>query len=262
MDALDAQYSTKLPGLLSIIALILLLLYPFPESTMVRRGATSSFGSDATTTTTTLPQKTPWPTTFTDGLPLPKIVVFDLDYTLWPFWVDTHVTGPLKAQEGGLKVKDRYGEGYGFYSDVGGILEAVRSFKNDRYLILGTDVLQLKQKGILIGAASRTHAPDLGREMLKLLKIPPSSSSSSAQRAIDYFDHLQIYPGNKQTHFERIHRDSGIAYEDMLFFDDESRNKNVEVLGVVMQLVRDGVSMNEIDAGVKAWRKRHNKASN
>ncbi|KAF1977540.1 magnesium-dependent phosphatase-1 [Bimuria novae-zelandiae CBS 107.79] len=210
---------------------------------MPRRGVNSTAGSDATTTTTTLPQKTAWPATFTDGLPLPKIVVFDLDYTLWPFWVDTHVTGPLKAQEGGLKVKDRYGEGFGFYSDVGGILDA------------------LKQKGILIGAASRTHAPDLGREMLKLLKIP-SSSSGPSQRAIDYFDHLQIYPGNKQTHFERIHRDTGIAYDEVLFFDDESRNKNVEVLGVVMQLVRDGVTINEIDAGVRSWRKRHNKVPN
>jgi magnesium-dependent phosphatase 1 len=91
--------------------------------------------------------------------------------------------------------------------------------------------------------------------MLKLLKVPSASGSSA--RAIDYFDHLQIYPGSKTTHFERIHRDSGIEFEDMLFFDDESRNKNVEVLGVTMQLVKDGVTRDEIDKGVRSWRKRH-----
>jgi len=96
--------------------------------------------------------------------------------------------------------------------------------------------------------------------MLKLLKVP-SSSSSSSQRAIDYFDHLQIYPGSKTTHFERIHRDTGIAYEEMLFFDDEARNKNVEVLGVVMCLVKDGVSRDEIDRGVRSWRKRNGRGA-
>lgn len=93
--------------------------------------------------------------------------------------------------------------------------------------------------------------------MLKLLKIPSSSGSST--RAIDYFDYLQIYPGNKTTHFERIHKDSGIEYEEMLFFDDESRNKNVEVLGVTMKLVPRGVSRDVIDEGVRSWRKRHGK---
>jgi magnesium-dependent phosphatase 1 len=221
---------------------------------MPRRSATSSASTD-TTTTTKLPEKVQWPSTFTDGLPLPKIVVFDLDYTLWPFWVDTHVTAPLKPVEGGLKVKDRYGEGFGFYNDVGGILAAVSMIPSANETSLTPS--QLKAKNILIGAASRTCAPDLGREMLKLLKIPSASPSGSSSRAIDYFDHMQIYPGSKTTHFERIHRDSGIEYEEMLFFDDESRNKNVEALGVTMQLIRDGVTRDEIDRGVQYWRKRN-----
>jgi len=98
--------------------------------------------------------------------------------------------------------------------------------------------------------------------MLKLLKVPraPSSSSKgnpSSARAIDFFDYLQIYPGSKTTHFERLKRESGIEYEDMLFFDDEARNRNVEVLGVVMWLVKDGVTREEMDAGVRSWRKRN-----
>jgi magnesium-dependent phosphatase 1 len=226
-----------------------------PNYIMPRRSGASSMSTDdtGTTTTTTLPEKMSWPSTFTDGLPLPKLMAFDLDYTLWPFWVDTHVTGPLKATEGGLKVKDRYGEGYGFYADVGGVLESVRTSCHIRRSRT-TNTCQCKAKDILIAAASRTSAPDLGREMLKLLKIPNASGSSG--RAIDYFDHLQIYPGSKTTHFTRIHRDSGIAYDEMLFFDDESRNKNVETLGVTMWLVKDGVTRSEIDDGVKSWRMR------
>lgn len=68
---------------------------------------------------------------------------------------------------------------------------------------------------------------------------------------------MQIYPGSKIRHFEKLKKDTGLEYEEMLFFDDEARNREVERLGVVMWLVRDGVSRAEIDAGVKSWRKRN-----
>ncbi|KAK5126523.1 hypothetical protein LTR16_003022 [Cryomyces antarcticus] len=210
---------------------------------MVRRSGTAALSS-STTTTTAPAVAIPQPATFTDGLPLPKMMVFDLDYTLWPFWVDTHVSGPLKGTQDGLSVKDRWGEGYGFYKDVAGVLSATR------------------QKGILVGAASRTSAPDLAEEMLSLLRIPKSEDPpEDGGKAWKYFDYREIYPGSKTTHFKRIHKTSGLDYKEMLFFDDESRNRNVEELGVVMQLVKDGVTREEVDKGVELWRTRNGRTS-
>lgn len=104
----------------------------------------------------------------------------------------------------------------------------------------------------MVGAASRTSAPDLGREMLRLLHV--MDIDGKKRKAIEYFDQLEIYPGSKITHFTKLHKSTGIAYKDMLFFDDEARNRNVESLGVKMCLVRDGVNKAEINRGIKEWR--------
>jgi magnesium-dependent phosphatase 1 len=48
-----------------------------------------------------------------------------------------------------------------------------------------------------------------------------------------------------------------VRYVEMLFFDDESRNRVTERLGVVMWLVREGLSNDEVDMGVLSWRKRN-----
>ena len=179
---------------------------------------------------------------------------------MWPFWVDTHVSGPpLRANADHSAVADRVGETFAFYGDVPSVLHGLRL------------------AGVRVGVASRTHAPDLGREMLKLLHVPArssvigennnnnnnnSSSSSSdkddrPRRAIDLFDAgLEIYPSSKLRHFEALHKRTGVPYDQMLFFDDESRNRDTESLGVTMWLVRDGVTWDEVVRGVREWRRR------
>ncbi|XP_046673077.1 magnesium-dependent phosphatase 1-like isoform X4 [Homalodisca vitripennis] len=105
---------------------------------------------------------------------LPKLVVFDLDYTLWPYWVDTHIDLPIRKTSDGT-VCDRRGTKLKIYAETKKVLET------------------LKENKILIAAASRTQEPPAARDMLKYFDIDK------------YFDFKEIYPGEKTAHFHRFY---------------------------------------------------------
>ncbi|KAG1769057.1 magnesium-dependent phosphatase-1 [Suillus placidus] len=166
---------------------------------------------------------------------LPKLVAFDLDYTLWDFWVDTHVHPPLKRHHVTGKVIDsqRNPKTIDFYRDVPQIMH------------------RLQAAGVTIAACSRTDTPSLAREALDLILIPPRTGSASSAKpipAIKFFDQLEIYPSSKIRHFKKLHEKTGIPYDEMLFFDDEWRNQ---------ELVPNGLNDQILEKGLKEWRKRH-----
>lgn len=157
---------------------------------------------------------------------LPKLIVFDLDYTLWPLWVDTHVCPPLQKTEDGT-VRDRLGTKITLYKDVISVLEAVTA------------------EGIKLAAASRTGAIEIAENLLDILDLNK------------YFAAKEIYPGSKVAHFSKFKDNLGISYNNMLFFDDEERNiRDLSKIGVTAIHVPEGVSWNVFLHGLSEFSKK------
>ena len=178
-----------------------------------------------------------------DAGPMPALAVFDLDYTLWPLWVDTHVDTPLRRSPPDAinRVTDPSGYVLSFYPHVPTIL------------------LWLKERGIKVAAASRTCAPNAAKQALRGLTLVDTRAGNEGKQvaAITLFDQLEIYPGSKITHMRKIAAGMGHEFEEFIFFDDEHRNAEVErQLGVLFVDVPDGVTLESFKRGISAWRRR------
>lgn len=167
----------------------------------------------------------------------PPVVVFDLDYTLWPSWCDTHVRPPVRPFLDGLQVVDADGEHLAFYPDVALILA------------------ELRAAGVKIVAALRTATPKLARQILTHLEVHDPVAGARVP-AVRLFDSLQWGQGLKIKHIERACADLGAAPADCVLFDDEGRNRDVQRIGVEFCEVTswlEGLSRRVFERGIAQW---------
>ncbi|KAF8992600.1 acid phosphatase-domain-containing protein [Cyathus striatus] len=96
-------------------------------------------------------------------------------------------------------------------------------------------------------------------QCLRLMLVPDKRSSRDPQPipAISFFDQFEIYPGSKLTHFKKLHEKTWIAYGEMLLFDDEHRNAEVERLGVTFVHCPSGLTNKVFEATLDRWRKEY-----
>jgi len=132
----------------------------------------------------------------------PKLVVFDLDYTFWPCYCEMYEADhPPRVFEAAL-----------------GVLQA------------------LHEHDVPVAVASRTPTPDVAWSFMRQLHVVERFCNVQIIPAQDGCDHVTAQ--KDLEHFPNLKRETGVAYEDMLFFDDEAQNvTRVSRLGVSCVLV-------------------------
>ncbi|XP_026277077.2 magnesium-dependent phosphatase 1-like [Frankliniella occidentalis] len=154
----------------------------------------------------------------------PKLIVFDLDYSLWPFYVQKHLVHPLLQNKG--EIFDMRLRPVKPYPEVPMILS------------------ELNEKGYELAIASRTSEIRGANQLIKLLGWDK------------YFKYKEIYPTSKLKHFSKFCDASHYKYEEMLFFDDDHRNiQELSEVGVTCVLVPagEGVTKNLVEAGLELF---------
>jgi magnesium-dependent phosphatase 1 len=140
----------------------------------------------------------------------PTVIVFDLDFTLWPYFVDQHATPPLSIKK--INGENTVVDSEGFV--MTGYVDVTRILKTLKEKCLGPNQY--------LAVASRSTTPELAMQNIELLGWK------------DYLSSFQIYPRRKTEHMKKIQEDLKFSsFKEVLFFDDEKYNiMDTSYLGV------------------------------
>jgi magnesium-dependent phosphatase 1 len=166
---------------------------------------------------------------------LPRLVAFDLDATLWEPEMYLSDGPPFKPHP----------KAPGCLVDAAG--EKMFLLGESR-AILTELATEEKWAATAVAYVSRTEHPRWAAACLKLFQVAPGLSMH------DVGAEQEIYPGGKQKHFTRIAERTGLAFESMLFFDNEGWNvKEVAELGVVSVHTPRGMTAAAWREGLEAF---------
>jgi magnesium-dependent phosphatase 1 len=173
----------------------------------------------------------------------PSLVVFDLDFTIWPFDCDKDVIAP-------------------FIPCGAGVVDS-RFCRADPYPNVQEIIATLVDAGIPIAYASRNPSAASIQSLLSAITIPSEKEMTlwSALPSSDYF-HAYSSCGRKgkSLHFEAIKKASGVEYSDMLFFDDLIENiESARQQGIPSMYLsyKRGLSWQSFLEGLAMWRDKH-----
>lgn len=203
---------------------------------------------------------------------IPRLVVFDLDFTLWFPEMYELWGAPFKKNPKTGVVTDCKGEQVHFFGAVHTVLSILETDPQFR------DTTE-------VAVASRTTEPKWAKTCMRLMDVDIGGVSSkgdkeeedeeteendkeegegvektSLQSIVDY---EAIYPRNKRVHFEQLKKDSGIPYEEMLFFDNEYGNvHDIQKIGVTCAYCPQGLTEGSWIQGMEAFQAAKRKETN
>ena len=146
----------------------------------------------------------------------PKIIAFDLDGTIWyPEMYQLWGGGaPFTVIDAQKILSDNAGQHIKLLGASGKILHDISTKE--------------EFKDTQVAWVSKTDEPSWADECLQKFETP------GGLRLIDTAQHSHIYKGSKAEHFRNMQRETGVSFNDMLFFDNESGNiRTVASLGVI-----------------------------
>ena len=166
---------------------------------------------------------------------LPKAVVFDLDGCLW--YPDMYMLwgggAPFKEAKDGALL-DARGQRV---TMLGAVPQVLHELKTDP-----------RWKGTVVAVASCTDEPDWAQECMRKFRVDGGLSIK------DVVTVEEIHKGNKQGHLRNIAESTGIALEEMIFFDNEYGNvQSVNAIGVTCAYVPDGVTQDAWDKAISGF---------